>query len=60
MDVDLKGRILRWRHKSKKIETRELRVALDKTSFARFERLRTRVLRVRAKIDSQNWRSDLG
>jgi hypothetical protein len=46
MGVHLKSWFLRWKHKGQKAETRELRVVLDKTSFARFERLRTRVLRV--------------
>ena len=45
MGVDLKSRFSRWRHKRKEIENRELRVVLDKTSFARFERLRTRMRR---------------
>jgi hypothetical protein len=44
--VNLRNWFLRWIDRSQKGETRELRVVLDKTSFARFERLRTRVLRV--------------
>lgn len=46
MGVDLRSWFWRWRNKNKNIEAQELRVILDKTTFARFERLRTRVLKV--------------